>query len=101
MSQSTTGHTDERGGMDGLTDSERHRLLANDRRRLTLEVLSGRTTALELEELAAAVAARAESLDGGEDAIARAKVALHHQHLPLMADLGVLNYDPTLRQIRP
>ncbi|WP_436932596.1 DUF7344 domain-containing protein [Halosimplex halobium] len=90
MSQ-TTSRNDGRTVID-LGADERYELLAAERRRTALEVLAERGTPVELDDLATAVAAR----EGGETPAAtdRLAVSLHHVHLPRMADLGVLDYDP-------
>lgn len=78
-----------------LTASERHRLLAADRRRLALVVLVERTAPVELDELAADVAAReAESIATDDETIEHVAIELHHAHLPKLASAGVLEYSP-------
>ncbi|WP_458190994.1 DUF7344 domain-containing protein [Haladaptatus sp. NG-WS-4] len=77
-----------------LTHSKYFQLLSVNRRRVTLEVLPGRTAPVELDALAAAVAAREK--DG--DAVTEKKVhevssTLHHVHFPKMADFSVVDYD--------
>lgn len=62
-------------------------LLRDRRRRAALHVLAARTAPVALADLAAAVAAR-EAADA--DAVAE---ALHHVHLPKLADAGVVDYD--------
>ncbi|MBV0902795.1 hypothetical protein KTS37_13455 [Halomicroarcula salina] len=79
----------------GLSASERSRLLASERRQTALSVLSETRCPVELEELAAAVAARESDSDDAEsDRVATVATALHHNHLPRMADMGVVSYDP-------
>lgn len=70
---------------------------ADERRRLTLEVLANRVGPIGLEELAAAVADRA-GFDGSA-AVERVALELHHDHLPRLADRGVLDYDPDRRRV--
>lgn len=85
-----------------LTEDDRHRLLAAERRRIALDVLAERTVPVDLETLAAAVAAR-ETDDPDEptgDAVERVAVTLHHAHLPRMADYGVIDYDRESGQVR-
>jgi predicted transcriptional regulator len=78
----------------GLTESDVHRLLAADRRRLALDVLSERGS-MGLGELAEAVVEReGEAREPPFDAVRRTKVDLYHRHLPLMADMGVVSFDP-------
>lgn len=106
MSDTTSQPSDERtdGNSSGieLTATERHELFANRRRQLVLEVLDGTPTTVQLEELAAEIATRE---DGGDVATAetteRAAIALHHNHLPKLADLGLIGYDPTVQLITP
>lgn len=89
-------------GAEGLTDSESYRLLSADRRRTTLEVVAELSDPVELETLAQAVAAR--ETDAGAtsaDHVERVAVALHHVHLPTMAELDVVDYDPDASRIRP
>lgn len=91
--RTTTGRT------GGLTTSERHELLASERRRVTLEVLSGLTAPVGLREVATEVAAREAGVDGSEEATKRVALTLHHTHLPKMAGLGVLEYDPDSNRV--
>lgn len=81
-------------GATELSESERHRLLSNDRRRRTLDVLADRPTPIDLDELAMEVAGReSESCELDDDAIERVTISLHHNHVPTMAELGVVDYD--------
>ena len=82
----------------GLSESERHLLLSAERRRIALSVLEDRADPMDLEALAAAVAARAD--DDGEDAVDRTMIDLHHSHLPRMDDLGVVDYDRDSGEVR-
>lgn len=106
VTQSST-ETPERG-VDGagladtehLTDTERHGLLASERRRVALSVLAGRSTPVDLSELAATVAARETDTDADDArAVERVAVALHHAHLPKLDDFGVVDYDPEARRV--
>lgn len=99
VTQSSTGSrgtsTAQLADSDHLTDTERYRLLASGRRRTALSVLAHRTTPVALEELAVAVASREADVDATDpDAVARVRVSLHHNHLPRMDDLDVVDYDP-------
>ncbi|WP_254763245.1 helix-turn-helix domain-containing protein [Natrinema marinum] len=68
--------------LETLVDPVRMRLLS---------VLEGGGRPLSVDQLAAELTA----LDGGPlSNTDRAKIALHHSHLPAMADAGVLEYDP-------
>lgn len=86
-------------GTATLTASERHSLFAAHRRRVALDILAGRTDPVELEELAAEIAARENGRDAAEETIERVAITLHHTHLPKMAEMGVLNYDSVSRRI--
>jgi len=87
MSQSTSA-VDEPGTAT-LTEIERHRLLASAERRAVLGLLAERSYPLDLRELAAAVAAETDD----ESAVDSTATALHHNHLPAMADLGAIDYN--------
>lgn len=77
-----------------LTPRERHRLLNTDRCRIALDVLTERSTPLKLETLTMEVALSEEDIDStDEDAISRLAVSLRYDHLPRMAELGILDYD--------
>lgn len=94
MSQPTNDTTETGWSTAHLTTSERHRLLRSERRREVLDVLAGQATTVELTELASQVAA-------GEDDVHRVSVSLHHSHLPLMEDVGVLEYDAESNVVDP
>lgn len=94
MSQTITDFSDELPSIDGLTETERHTLLRDERRRLTLDVLAERPATVDLSEVAAEVAAREDGCAAGEEAVSQIEVALHHTHLPKMDELGVLSYQP-------
>lgn len=76
-----------------LTARERQKLLRSDRRQLALDVLSERTPPVELREVATEVAAREEG-NPDEDTIERVAVTLRYDHLPSMADLDILEFEP-------
>jgi hypothetical protein len=94
MSRTSNKLTDERAEGADLTASERHRLLADDRRRAALACLASRTEPVDLADLTLAVTKReTEASPVPEDRLERVAVSLHHNHLPQMSDLGVLDYD--------
>lgn len=95
MSRTSSDHADEHGSPVELTESERHRLLAHEDRRAALAVLSRRATPMSLAELAARIAESDETAASEDDLTAR----LHHRHLPRMADLGVVDYDPSSNRV--
>ncbi|WP_232703057.1 DUF7344 domain-containing protein [Halobacterium wangiae] len=94
MSKAQLEHGLEQAADTDLTESERHRLLADERRQVVLDVLPEQTTELSLEELTTAVLERVPT-DPGEDTTSRQEVAvsLHHVHLPVLDDVGILEYD--------
>jgi len=99
MTQSIREITGEMTGTVELNESERHQLLASERRRTTLEVLSQRITPVDLEELATAVAGRETSV-ASEQHRERIRISLHHKHLPKMADMGVVDYDAEAGRVK-
>lgn len=85
-----------------ISENERHRLLADPHRRTVLAVVtaySEATTTTSLGELASDVDRRERSHgdDGmpGEDLLVR----LHHVHLPMLDEAGVVDYDPETKRI--
>ena len=67
---------------------------------MTLDILAERTEPIEIEALAARVAA--EETDGiivEDGAVADVALALHHVHLPRMDDLGAIDYDPMTNRV--
>lgn len=103
MSQSTTETTIEKCVRTvDLAASDEHRLLADEQRRLALALLSQRQRVVDVAELAAEIAHReADDESVGEEAVDRAIISLHHRHLPLMDDLGVVDYDADLCLVDP
>ena len=80
--------------LEQLTHSEYFQLLSADRRRVALEALAEQTAPVELDALAAAVAAREKDEDTvTEERVTQVASMLHHVHLPKMADFGVVEYD--------
>jgi hypothetical protein len=61
------------------------------------------TTPVRLDELAEAIAAYGDEEERAErprgERVDRIAVTLHHNHLPLMTDLGVVRYEPESRRI--
>ena len=83
-----------------LSSDDLFRLLASSRRRIALDLLEEWSPPIDLEELAAATAAREDDENtAGMDHVERIATSLHHIHLPMMSDLCVLDYDPTTNQI--
>jgi len=83
-----------------MNETERHRLLASKQRRETLELLENRAMPLELQELAAGIADRQHGLTPRERRpVELIAAALHHNHLPMMDDFGVIDYRPSAKRI--
>ncbi|QLG29061.1 hypothetical protein HUG10_16660 [Halorarum halophilum] len=100
MSQSSSEFTGERTGTDDLTESDRHRLLAAEHRRIALDILEGRTAPVELEELAVGVVGRENGPRAADvETVERVAIMLHHVHLPKMAEFGVVDYDPDTNRV--
>lgn len=76
--------------------SEISSVLKHERRRCVLSVLTQEPTPIDVHTLAREVIAQEES-DTPEtvsgEAIWRTKIALHHRHLPQIADVGLIAYD--------
>ncbi|WP_207592977.1 DUF7344 domain-containing protein [Halomontanus rarus] len=82
-------------GADELTTSDRYRLLAEKRRRMTLDVLTGQNVPVDLTELATGIAAREDGTGAvDEETVTRVALTLHHVHLPMLAEYGVIDYNP-------
>lgn len=81
------------------TTDELLALLADSCRRRVLEVLldanpDGRLT---LEELST----RVDDETVGDETLCALTVALHHRHLPKLAEAGLVEYDPDTRTVEP
>ena len=72
---------------------ERYRLLASQRRRLVLEHLAGRADPIDLTALASAIATREQNHDTGHECVEHVAITLHHVHLPMLSQFGLLEYD--------
>lgn len=83
-----------------IADGDRHRILASEHRRTTIAVLRSATTPIALDALAARVVDRNEGLAGmGIDAEENVAIGLHHNHLPLLDEMGVLAYDTNAKYV--
>jgi len=89
----------ELASVAGLSESEYRELLEVERRKVTLDVLAGRTAPVGLEDLAATVAIRETTGGAGKEATERVACALHHIHLPKLAALGLVDYDQDANRI--
>lgn len=100
MSQSWNDTAGEDAGIAGLTASDHYRLFAAERRRHTIDILTGYTAPIALEELAAEIAARevgADHIDQGT--VERVTIALCHTHLPMLDEKGCVAFDQQERAI--
>lgn len=102
MSQPTNQTANDSRGLVELTEDERHRLLAAGRRQVVLDAVTAEMSSFGLTELAREVAAREDGIRPDDESdVERVAVTLHHAHLPLMAELGTISYDPERQQIEP
>lgn len=100
MSQAPSEPTTDLTASTELTESDRYRLLSDDRRRIVLDILADRVTAITLEELAQTVAEREEDTEApATTTVERITISLHHKHLPKMAAHGVIEYDRDSKRI--
>lgn len=83
-----------------LSLSDAYRLLSAQRRRLALEALESRDLPVSLEDLATGIARREAPIDGmPPEPTERVAVDLHHCHLPMLADVDVVDYDAATGQV--
>ena len=93
---------DEKSSTDELTASDLHSLLAVERRRLILGILTEGITTVKLKELVMEVVEREDGIDTtDEDVIERVTIGLHHNHLPRLDDAGLVDYDPDSHTVDP
>lgn len=77
-----------------LTEDDRHRLLSSERRRVLLDVLADRSTPVGLEALARAIGEEEMGTDAVDpETTERIAITLHHNHIPKLAEAGVVDYD--------
>ena len=95
MTQSTTEPTNGRSGTATISDSEWHRILSVERRRVLLDVLDDRPTPIDLGALARAVETRENGSE--QETVQQVAITLHHNHLPKLAELDAVEYDPEAR----
>jgi predicted transcriptional regulator len=77
------------GGTTALTTDERHWLLASKERRAILAVLGETELPVTVRQLATAVVDEAQTASS----VDRFVTKCHHNHLPLLDRLGVVQYD--------
>ena len=80
-----------------LSTSDLYAVLTSERRRSTIAVLTDESTPVDLTTIAHGVAAR-ETDDEPEavpaERVERIRAVLYHVHLPKLADVGLIEYDP-------
>ncbi len=80
-----------------LDVSDLHAALADERRRAAVADLADRSTPVDAEALARRVAGRESDRSPGSvpsEQVEQVHVTLHHVHLPKLADVGLIAYDP-------
>lgn len=83
-----------------LTESERHQLLGDERRRVTLDALRRVNAPITLDELAEIVAQRESGeMIPTDEAKTLVAITLHHVHLPKLTDCRVIDYDPETMRV--
>lgn len=100
---STVNDALDRVSTTDISEEERYRLLADDRRRAVLDALADledETDVTSLGELASAVdRAERRRVDADETPSRGLLVDLHHVHLPLIDDVGLVDYEPETKRI--
>lgn len=94
MSKSSTEETSVEQSFTRTDTDDRYRVLASEDRQLVLEALEG-TSSISLDALAETVT------EARNDASTetQTKISLVHQHLPVLEDAGVVDYDSEAKQI--
>ncbi|MFW6435407.1 MAG: DUF7344 domain-containing protein [Halovenus sp.] len=83
-----------------LTETERHRLLASERRRILTTILSTNTPPVDLETLAEQIVDRDVAIESADDAVVdRMTTVLRHKHLPVLSDMGLIEFDADTNQV--
>lgn len=101
MSQSSSDLPFDHSGTATLAESDVHRILASERRRALLCVLEDRPELRSLEGLASTVAEYEDGLARSEPAfVDRVTATLHHNHLPKLAAVGLVEYDHLAGRVR-
>lgn len=99
MNGTTSDSVAERGATTRLTESQRHRILANEQRRVLIELLSDKSDPVTLSDLATTLFAR--EADAGASREQQIRAELHHSHLPMFDEIGLVDYDPETNQVAP
>lgn len=100
MKQRQSHATGEFREVADLTETERHRLLASERRRILISILSAHSPPVDLETLAEKIAQRDVIVDTvDDDTVNRIMVVLRHKHLPMLVDMEIVAFDQEANQI--
>jgi hypothetical protein len=100
MSQTESLITTHHAWLDDLSETAQYELLADERRKTTIEVLSDRCGTMGLRTIADDVARQDAGIDAGnQEAVDRVATRLHHVHLPKLDDAGLLEYEPTTQTV--
>lgn len=94
MTRTQNHTTSEYRGIPDLTETERHRLLTSERRQRLLPILSNQTPPMDIDTVTEKIVQRDAELETADNELhERVKTKLHHTHLPMMSDMGILEYD--------
>ncbi|WP_435348400.1 DUF7344 domain-containing protein [Haloarchaeobius sp. HRN-SO-5] len=88
MADSRTDDADEQESVHVSTE-DRHRILADQRRKHALEVVQSRLPPIPLSDVAREVATKADDVPSQR----AVEISLHHRHLPLLDRIDVVDYD--------
>lgn len=86
------------GRIEEVSSGEYYELITSDRRRATLEILVDRSEPMDLSDLAECVAEHEKEADEAATT-KRTMIALHHIHLPKLADMGIVDYDSVAQRV--
>lgn len=95
----STAHGRGRARSDRTTD-DLYRLLGSERRRAVLSSLADSDGPVAVDELVDDVAEGERPDPGPGSHRDRITTDLHHVHLPILADAGVIDYDPVAGTVR-
>lgn len=85
-----------------LDETTRYRLLTDEQRRFVIETLQTASGGVDttLEEIATHLEGTAQwTRDEHADRRRNLRCRLHHVHLPMLADAGLLDYDPETKRV--
>lgn len=85
--------------VDDMDVGERQYLFSSPARRAVLAVLAEHASSMTLADLASEIATGGTAATGDVDR-RNLEVVLHHNHLPRLADAGLVEYDPTAHSVR-